>query len=197
MSSTLKDTGLDAGKDPFPIGGMEYTATDTKKFYRCYADGVWTWEQSGGGAGPRQSSLANVGNVGTGEDDLISLTLPANTLNAAGTGVKITAWGVTAANVNSKILRIRFGGQVVFAYAMPTSVSVAWRVEVLVFRTGSNTQESIAHMVGIHGVVSINDVESQSSLTVVDTSAIIVKGTGDATADNDIQQEGMLMEPFA
>lgn len=49
MSSDLKDVGLDANKIASPINGMEYTAIDTVKFYRCYVDGTWELEHPAGG----------------------------------------------------------------------------------------------------------------------------------------------------
>jgi hypothetical protein len=49
------------------------------------------------------------GNVGTGEDDLSSYSVPANTLSANGMSLWFEAWGSMAVNANAKTLRVRFG----------------------------------------------------------------------------------------
>src|SRR5207248_3063950 len=54
-------------------------------------------------------STTAVSNVGTAETDLITYTMPANTLSANGQRVRITAFCTTAANANLKTIKIYFG----------------------------------------------------------------------------------------
>lgn len=134
----------------------------------------------------------NVGNVGTGTDDLMTYSLPANAFSTNGKGVRITAWGTTANNANAKTLTLNFGSTIMFTRAMTVSAANRWVIEVVVFRTGSNAQK--------YQVTNLRD-GSTSSLTPnggtsaqTDTSAITIKCTGNATANNDIVQEGFLIE---
>ena len=46
----------------------------------------------------------------TTETDLQSYTLPANVLGTNGRAIRIRAWGDTAANGNTKTIRLKFGG---------------------------------------------------------------------------------------
>ena len=54
-----------------------------------------------------------VGNVTTGEDNLITYSLPANTLSVNGMALRIVAWGLTANNANAKTLKVYFGTVVI------------------------------------------------------------------------------------
>src|SRR6185312_12901729 len=51
--------------------------------------------------------------AGTTEQTLLSYTLPAKTLSATNKGLKIQAWGVTAANANNKTMKLYFGSEVI------------------------------------------------------------------------------------
>lgn len=133
-----------------------------------------------------------VGNVGTGEDDLITYTLPANALSANGKGVRITAWGTGANNVNAKTLKVYFGTQVILTFALTVSQANNWRVMGSVWRTGASTQDWQASLIQA-GTASAVDAENGTA-TQTDTATIAIKCTGEATADNDIVQEGMHVE---
>lgn len=134
-----------------------------------------------------------VGNVGAGEDDLMTYSLPASALKAAGVGVHITVWGTTASNANAKTLKLYFGTAVILTNALTISIAGVWRVEADVFSTGIDTQDYVSQLVttGTAGV-ALNDIEV-GSLTQDDGAAITIKCTGEATSNNDIIQEGMLV----
>jgi hypothetical protein len=145
---------------------------------------------------PAAKSIQNttVGNVGGGEDDLLSFSLPANSLYTQNTTLRITAWGVTANNANAKTVKLYFGSATILTTALTTSVSAFWKIEALVVRTGSNAQAYISHLTQ-GGATVIADIE-RGNLTQTDTAAITIKCTATATADNDIQQFGMIVEPI-
>lgn len=137
-----------------------------------------------------------VGNVGTGTDDLMSYSLPANTLSVDGKALRITAWGTTANNANAKSLTILFGsgGQI---FAMTTSINGQWKITMFVLRTGSNAQDRTIEIVETPGGSTLAASKlsvSTGTLTETDSSAITIKLTGAATSNNDIVQEGMLVE---
>lgn len=133
-----------------------------------------------------------VGNVGTGEDDLISFSLPAGALQATGRGVKITAWGTSANNANAKTIRMKFGATNIISLALTASQANTWRAEGIVIRTGATTQEANAQIIQA-GTVSQVDVEITAPAETL-SGAVTIKCTGEATSDNDIVQEGMLVE---
>lgn len=135
-----------------------------------------------------------VGNVGGGTDDLITYSLPATSMNSNGRGVRITAWGTTANNVNAKTLILNFGSAAILTNSLTTSVAGIWRIEAEVFRTGSNIQDYSSQLVTTGtAAVAINDIEGGTA-SQTDSSAITIKCTGAGTSNNDIVQEGLLVE---
>lgn len=137
-----------------------------------------------------------VGNVDAGEDDLMTYSLPANALNKNGRGVRIRAWGSVANVANTKALKLYFGATVlVTVTASATSGANNWVAEATVLRTGSNTQDGVGEIRGnIGAAAAFSDTISTSTPTETDAGAITIKMTGEATSNNDIIQEGMVVE---
>ncbi len=146
-----------------------------------------------GGVINSQSPATGTGNVTTGEDDLLTYTLPANGLGVYGQTIRITAAGIFAANGNTKQVKLYFG-----ATAIVTGTSYAyndktWQFVCIVQRK--------AAAVGVaSGVYSTSDttngpaVHNRTALTVDNTAAVIIKVTGEATSTGDIIQDIMLVE---
>ena len=78
----------------------------------------------------------------TNEKDLWTYNLPAGSLNADQKGVRITAWGTTAANNNSKTLKVYFGGTVVVTMTAQPYNDSKWRARAEVVRTGAAAGQS-------------------------------------------------------
>ena len=138
-----------------------------------------------------------VGNVGAGDDDLMTYSLPANSLSVNGKGLRVLAWGTTANNANAKILSFKFGAVTVFQRTLTASQLGYWHAEILIFRSGANAQKlfwilSESAFNTIAANKQAEEVDAGTSET--DTSAITVKFTGQGTANNDITQEVMLVE---
>jgi hypothetical protein len=133
-----------------------------------------------------------VGNVGAGEDDLITYSLPANALSANAKGVRIRAWGTGANNANAKTLKLYFGTQVILTTALTASQVDTWEAEATVWRTGASTQDWQTRL-NQAGTTSIIDIENGTA-TQTDTAAITIKCTGTGTSNNDVVAEGMLTE---
>jgi hypothetical protein len=130
-----------------------------------------------------------VGNVGAGEDTLITYSFPANAFSVTNLGVRITAWGTNANNANNKIIKLYFGTAAIVTSTTAAHV-LTWRAEALVVRTGASTQDALARLtIGL----AIN-THTFTAITQTDTSAITIKMTGEGVADNDIVCEGMLIE---
>jgi polygalacturonase len=144
-------------------------------------------------AGP-VAQVATVNSVGTGETDLSTYTLQANTLVRDRQGFRITAWGNCANNANAKTLRLKFGSQTIGTLALTVSQAGDWRITAEVYRTGANTQASSVQI--LNGGAASQVYVTRNSLTQTDTADIVVKTTGQGVANNDIQGLGMLVEPI-
>lgn len=139
-----------------------------------------------------------VGNVGAGEDVLMTYDLPANSLSANKKGVMVSMWGKTANNANAKTLKVYFGSTMLCGLSLTTAQIGAWRVTYTAIRTGASIQNTALLIVECPDSVALA-APKMSHFTLdgvaqVDTAAITIKATGTATADNDVTQEGMLVE---
>jgi hypothetical protein len=128
----------------------------------------------------------------TTEEDLWTYSLPANTLSANGKSLRITVWGTTAANANTKNVRAYFGGTEVAAGQSTTS-GANWRIDVVLHRTGASAEISNGLTI-FGGAVAGN--QSDASLTSDTTGAIPIKVTGQngTAAANDIVFRGAIVE---
>jgi hypothetical protein len=136
-------------------------------------------------------STTGVQNTGAGEDDLITYSMPANTLEQNGQGVRITAWGITAANANNKTVKAYFGNLQVFTTGVLAANNRDWRIEVVLYRSGTTNMEG--HAKGQFNATEIQ-VARVSSINRDYTVANTIKFTGEGTADGDILQTGMSVE---
>jgi hypothetical protein len=148
--------------------------------------------------GKASVGTTGIGNVGGGEDNLITYSLPANSFRGAGKGVRITAWGTTANNSNPKTVNLYFGSQVILTTALTVSQVGTWRAQAVVFATGIDTQDWSSSLLQ-GGTATIIDVEGGTA-TQDDGAAVTIKATGTVTDgggginNNDIVQEGLLVE---
>lgn len=131
-----------------------------------------------------------VGNVGAGEDDLMTYTLPAGTLSQDGYGIRFLMAGSTAANANNKTIKLYWDGASAGALVNGTHNNLDWLVEGMIIRTGATAQ--IVHgrgqvNAGVAYLVTTTDAATLSG-------AVILKLTGEATANDDIVQNLMLVE---
>lgn len=138
-----------------------------------------------------KAGVSTVGNVGTGEDDLQTYTLPASTLIATGDSVKIEAQYVIANNANQKRIKLFFGSATLFdtgATGLAVSVSYLINVEARVFKDGSNTQRYTVTYAATPSSGTAIIGTNYGTATQTDTSTIIIKGTGEtnAASDNDV-----------
>jgi hypothetical protein len=142
----------------------------------------------------KQITVTQVANVGTGEDDLCSLSLPAKWAYKDRQGWKITAWGFAANNANAKTVKLYFGSAAICTTAMTTNEASFWRVEAYVIRSAANTQQYISHQTK-GSTTYITDIERGQS-TESEASTITIKITGTATDNNDIINYGLIIEPI-
>jgi hypothetical protein len=135
-----------------------------------------------------------VGNSGTGEDDLITYVLPANSFSANAKGVRITAWGRLAATAGgpTRSVRVYFGTQTVATYTTVADTALVWEAKAMVFKTGSSTQDYYSNMAVSAAAATI----STGTATQTDTNTITIKCTGQTTAaiNDQVVQDGMFVE---
>lgn len=131
-------------------------------------------------------STTAVGNVGAGEDDLLTTSLPANLLAVNGDSVRVFAAGSFATSVNSKRLRIRYGSTLLFdSTALSISLAADWVAYVEIVRTGATAQLASVSLTTGSTVL----LASAAVVTAAETlsGAVTLKITGEATSDNDVQ----------
>jgi hypothetical protein len=108
----------------------------------------------------------------TTQEDLKTYTIPASTLKV-GQKLRLRAFGTTAANANTKTIRLWFGGNSIADHTGAWN-AIPWVMTAEIEITAANTQWFSSMC-----VPSANSPTSrQGSLAVVDTAAIIVKATG-------------------
>lgn len=132
-----------------------------------------------------------VGNVTTGEDDLITYTIPAATLGVAKDRIEIDASGTFANSVNNKRLRAYFGATLIFdSGALAITAATNWVFRAAIIRTGAATQESFANLSTSSSTLAAYAFIAAPTETLSGT--VIVKLTGEATDTNDVVQETMI-----
>lgn len=152
------------------------------------ADG-WLWGTLG--SRPADVTTGSVNNSGTGETDLMSHTIPLDSLNVNGRSIVFRFGGTTAANGNTKTIKFKLGSKVITLNPTTTAPNgLTWEGEVTVIRTGVDAQ-LLAGWFRFTGLP--NEYFAIDTATEDDGAAIIAKITGQSgTGSNDITQRYML-----
>lgn len=136
-------------------------------------------------AGPIATSATNV------TQTLASFVLPASALGSVGQNIQVTAWGVAAANANSKAISMAVGGATYNA-GTTTGSGFSWILEANTIKTSSNQQDTI--FTGQSSGVIV--APKNQTDTSVDTSTINITVTASGTA-NDVTLYGLTIEYFS
>lgn len=143
------------------------------------------------------ASSTAVGNVLTSQpDDLISYSMPANTLVATPRGIRITAMGTCANNANAKTFTMNFGSQVVLTHACTVNVASTWKISTVVLRTGASAQDWFSDYTGNSGAANAFEYDPEiGTATQTESGAIAIKMQSTvSTSTNDIVHEYLLVE---
>lgn len=178
--------GGDSLGDVFRDGNNAYCVVNTGSAYE--------WRQTPlllpGESNSSPVSILNinttiVGNIGTGEDDLMTYTLPGGTLSANGDALEIVAFGPMTALTVTKKIKLYFGSTAISLLNASTN-AVSWHFRGKIIRTGASTQN-------IMGVFSIPGTFLHISGTASETLAnnVTIKFTGESTTTDYIQQNLM------
>lgn len=134
-----------------------------------------------------------VGNVGTGEDTLTTITLAASTLSATGQAVRARFAGTIANNANAKRIRLKFGSTTLLdtgASGIATGAALDWTGEYTIVRTGAATQKAFAELTLSNGTKFVDYTAPTETLS----NALAVFCTGEATSNDDVRCEVMLVD---
>jgi len=137
-----------------------------------------------------------IGNVDTGQDNLMSYSLPANAFSSVGQALRVTAWGTTANNANAKTIKLFFAGTEIATLSLTTSQANAWRIDgEIMWRASGLATCAITLVQG--GVVMQSTIIATTVASINAAIANPVQITGQGTASSDVLQRGMLVEYIA
>lgn len=145
-----------------------------------------------GTVGTLNVNTTGVGNVGTGEDDLITYSVPGGTLASDGDYITFEAAGTFASSLNNKRLRFKFGSTTVFdSGALAITAATDWLAAGTIIRKSATTFTAAVELNTASATLS---AYADFVLTGTETlsGALTLKGTGEATATDDVRQEWML-----
>lgn len=131
------------------------------------------------------------GNVGTGEDNLISYTLQKDAMNKDDDVLEIEAYGSLAVNGNNKNIKLYFGSQVIFTTGAVASNAKDWHIRATVVRTGAAAQVIASAFAG--DTVLVTQTADFVAGTQALTANTVIKCTGEATATDDIVQRALIV----
>lgn len=136
--------------------------------------------------GNLKSDVSEVGNIGTGTDNLLSFGYSANSIANNGDGLTFIFTVVFANNANNKQVEATFGGVSVFLISDTYGAAGQSQAEVIVRirRTGSTTAKCTATLIGSDTLLRADC--QYNEITTNFAAGQTFQITGTATATNDI-----------
>lgn len=142
--------------------------------------------------GTIHENLTPVSNSGTGETNLMSYSLPANTLGTDNDYLELEAWGEFTAAASNKTVKMYFGSTVIFNTTALAFGASAWRIKATVVRGSSTTQVAISIFSGNTTLVTTTAQVTSPAETL--SGAVTIKCTGQSSAASDeVFQEGFIV----
>lgn len=130
-------------------------------------------------------------NSGSGETDLITYTVTANTLENNGDILSVKAWGVFAANANNKTLKLKFGSQTILTTGAVAANDGSWEINATIIRKTPTTQEITASITSSN--TSITQSSTRTAGTQDLTTDVIIKCTGQGTSTTDLTEDALVI----
>jgi hypothetical protein len=161
-----------------------------------YLSGVTSAIQTQLNALPKnlKTDVTDVGNVTTGEDDLITYSVPAAQLAATGDYIEFEMSFVFAANSNNKQVKIKYGAVTMYATGAQPQNDGSMVISGRVIRTGAATQRITVK--SITNGTMFTDYADYTTATETLSGAVTLKATGEGTATNDIIQKTLVVKYF-
>jgi hypothetical protein len=133
--------------------------------------------------------------TGTSEEVLATYVLPGGTLSAHHKGIRITAYYLSAANANTKFVKLKFGSTYLVSSSHVASSTVIV-VTAFVIRTGAATQvawtSAVAFTAGTSTAIGTNSVTAPTEILSGDVT-IDFRGVT-PTAAGDLMFQGAVVE---
>ena len=144
--------------------------------------------------GVLSASTTAVGNVGVGEDDLITYSVPANTLATNLDYIEFDMFFTFAANANTKRVKIKYGATTLFDTTALILNGVDGRAQGIIIRTGATTQKAICTFTTSTALLTqLTDYATPGETL---SGAVTLKATGEATSNNDVSQEVLIVKSY-
>lgn len=137
-----------------------------------------------GVGGSLRVNTTDVGNVGTGVDDLMSYSIPASTLSTNNEYIEFSFTFTFAANANNKTVRVVYGATEIYNSTAQAQNGGSMEVIGKIIRTGATTQKVIVS-VSTDGTL-YTDLTNYTTAAETLSGAVTLKATGEATSNNDI-----------
>lgn len=128
--------------------------------------------------------------AGTSAQILGTYTIPTGILAATGQGIKIRAWGSTAANANAKTMALTFGATTV-ATCNGTTSGANWSLEAEVYRNAATTQVAIGKSI-YNATIALT--ESAPAETLANAIVATFTATDGTNSASDITMKGFVVE---
>jgi hypothetical protein len=125
------------------------------------------------------------------EQNLKTYSLPPDALAQQGDGLRITAWGITAANTNSKVVTLYFGAATVATFTTIVS-GQSWTITGLITRGATALLQAISGLAVAGVAASPNNVAGTVNLA----AAVLIRlaCTDGAAVAASITCNGLLVE---
>jgi hypothetical protein len=134
----------------------------------------------------------SIGNVLTGEDDMMSYPVAGGTLAVDKDTLRFRCSGQFAANGNSKQVKAYFGAQQLFASGALAFNATDWVLTAEIIRDGATAQ--IANVTWASGDTLLTSSAKVTFPAETLSGTVVFKLTGEATASNDIVQKSEVVE---
>ncbi len=156
------------------------------------ANGVSTW--SGSMPVNLITTTTDVGNIGAGEDNLMTYTIPAGKLATNGDYLEFTMSLSFGANANNKQVKVYFGSTTIYASGAQAQNDGSMEIKGTIVRTGATSQRITFSQA--NNTLLFPDYSSYVTASETMANTIVIKATGEATSDNDIVQKVLTVKYF-
>ncbi len=133
------------------------------------------------------SGHGSVGNVGSGEDTLATLTVAANVLSADGASLEGRLSGVYASNGNNKTVRVKWNGTTFLTLGPAAVNNGLYEIRFVVTRISSTNARVSGFVITTNAAGSVVAAfTTHATIATTWSGSVDLVVTGEATADNDV-----------
>lgn len=139
-------------------------------------------------------NTTDVGNVGTGADNLMTYSVPAGTLSNNGDYIEFSFTFTFATNANNKTVKVVYGATEIYTSTAQPQNDGSMEVKGKIIRTGATTQKVI--VTATTDGTLFTDLANYTTAAETLSGAVTLKATGEATSDNDIINRILVVKYF-